>query len=64
MKQTAEKLEGPEAWAAFDNLVTAVLKVPHAEMKRREAEYQRQSKLNPNRRGPKPKASSSRAPHV
>jgi len=63
MKQIAEKLEGPEAWTAFDNLVTAVLKVPHAEIERREAEYQRQSKLNPDRRGPKPKA-SSHAPAV
>ena len=32
MKQTPDKLEGPEAWAAFDNLVTSVLNVPHAEI--------------------------------
>jgi hypothetical protein len=64
MKQTPEQIEGPEAWAAFDSLVTAVLKVPRAEIERREAEYQRQSKLNPNRRGPKPSASSSPAPHA
>jgi hypothetical protein len=64
MKQASQQLEGPEAWAAFDNLVTSVLKVPRAEIERREAEYQRQSKLNPNRRGPKPKASSSRAPRA
>jgi hypothetical protein len=39
----------------FDALVRKVLSVPHEEIMRREAEYKRQSALNPNRRGPKPK---------
>jgi hypothetical protein len=49
-------LEEPEVFAAFDALVRKVLSVPHAEIMRREAEYKRQSALNPNRRGPKVKA--------
>jgi len=43
------------AWAAFASLVTTVMKVPRVEIARREAEHKRQLKLNPNRRGPKPK---------
>jgi hypothetical protein len=39
----------------FKNLLTRVLSVPHSEIVKREAEYRRQSKLNPKRRGPKPK---------
>jgi hypothetical protein len=48
-------IEGTEAAARFDALVRKVLSVPHAEIMRREAEYKRQSAMNPNRRGPKPK---------
>jgi hypothetical protein len=55
--------EGAEAAARFDALVRKVLSVPRAEIMRREAEYKRQSALNPNRRGPKPKAKPS-APAV
>ena len=51
-----EYIEGPEAAARFDALVRKVLSVPHEEIMRREAEYKRQSAMNPNRRGPKPKA--------
>jgi hypothetical protein len=40
---------------AFKALLNRVLAVPHSEIVRREEEYQKQSKLNPNRRGPKPK---------
>jgi hypothetical protein len=40
---------------AFKALLNRVVAVPHAEMVRREEEYQRQAALNPNRRGPKPK---------
>jgi hypothetical protein len=44
-----------EAAARFDAIVRKVLSVPHEEIMRREAEYRRQSALNPNRRGPKRK---------
>ena len=53
MKPRTEPIEGPEAFARFDALVTAVMKVPHSEIVRREAEYKKQSEANPNRRGPK-----------
>jgi hypothetical protein len=56
MKPPSEPIEGPEAAARFDALVRKVLSVPHEEIMRREAEYKRQSAMNPNRRGPKPKA--------
>lgn len=41
--------------ARFDALVRKVLSVPREEIIRREAEYKRQSAMNPNRRGPKRK---------
>jgi hypothetical protein len=53
MKQP--NIEGTEAAARFDALVRKVLSVPHEEIMRREAEYKRQSAMNSNRRGPKPK---------
>lgn len=55
-------IEGPEAVARFDALVRKVLSVPHDEIMRREAEYKRQSAMNPNRRGPKPKRKSATLP--
>jgi hypothetical protein len=58
-KPNPESVEGPETAARFDRLVRKVLSVPHEETMRREAEYKRQSALNPNRRGPKPKAKRS-----
>jgi hypothetical protein len=48
------KMETSE-YDAFNAPLEQVLAVPHAEIVRREAEYQRHAKLNPNRRGPKPK---------
>ena len=51
----------PETYAeydAFKALLGRVLSVPHTEIIRREAEYQKQAALNPNRRGPKPKQKS------
>ncbi len=62
MKHHAEMHEGPEAFTRFDSLVEAVFSVPRSEILKREAEYKKQSKLNPHRRGPKPKASASRVP--
>jgi hypothetical protein len=52
---TPEYIEGPEAYQRFDSLVRKVLSVPHEEIMRREAEYKRQSALNPRKRGPKRK---------
>jgi hypothetical protein len=59
MKPKPEYVDGPEATARFDALVRRVLSVSSEEIKRREAEYKRQSALNPNRRGPKPKVKPS-----
>jgi len=47
--------EGTEAAARFDALMRKVLSVPREEIVCREAEYKRQSALDPNRRGSKPK---------
>jgi hypothetical protein len=56
MKQLEPKpIDGSEAVARFDALVRKVLSVPHEEIVRREAEYKRQSAMNPHRRGPKPR---------
>jgi hypothetical protein len=55
MQRNVESMEDAEAAARFDALVRKVLSVPHEEIVRREAEYKRQSALNPHRRGPKPK---------
>jgi hypothetical protein len=51
----AELPESQEAAARFDALVRKVLSVSHEEIMRREAEYKRQSAMNPHRRGPKRK---------
>jgi hypothetical protein len=40
---------------AFKSLLNRIIAVPHSEIVKREAEYKRQSALNPNRPGPKPK---------
>ena len=53
VKPPSEMIEGPEATKRFDALVRKVLSVSHDELVRREKEYQRQAKQNPNRRGPK-----------
>jgi hypothetical protein len=54
-----DTIEGLDAARRFDALVRKVLSVPHEEIMRRKAEYKRQSKLSPHRRGPKPKLKSS-----
>lgn len=56
---TTHPIEVAEVATRFDALVRKVLSVPHDEIVRREAEYKRQSALNPNRRGPKPKVKPS-----
>jgi len=48
-------IEVPWAAKRYDALVRRVLSVPHEEIMRREAAYQRQSAKNPHRRGPNPK---------
>jgi len=51
--------EGEIAFSRFDALVGSVMSVPRAVILKREAEYKKQSALNPHRRGPKPKAAQS-----
>ena len=53
----ADPATSPE-YDAFKDLLGKVLSVPHSEIVKREAEYQRQAAQNPNRRGPKPKANN------
>jgi len=48
---------------AFTKLVDGVLSVPHAEITRRETEYQKHVALNPKRRGPKRKVKPSADGH-
>ena len=63
---TPEMIEGPEAFARFQNAMKAVLAVPHSEIKKRIEKHRKQAALNPNKRGPKRKAkpSASRVPAV
>lgn len=56
MKANTEMIEGPEAFRRFQNAMRRVLAVPHDVMQRRIAEEKKQAALNPNKRGPKPKA--------
>ena len=48
MKHSAE-------YERFTSLVDSVLAVPHSVIKERVEEHRKQSALNPNRPGPKPK---------
>jgi hypothetical protein len=45
----------PDQFERFDAAVVKVLSVSRDEMRRREAEYKRQTDLNPKKRGPKRK---------
>jgi hypothetical protein len=49
-----ESETSPE-YDAFKVLLNRIIAVPHSEIVKRETEYKRQSLLNPNRPGPKPK---------
>lgn len=46
----------PKEFQAMTSLVDRLLKVPKAEIVRREAQYQEEVAKNPRKRGPKPKA--------
>jgi hypothetical protein len=51
-----EMIEGPAAFARFDNAMKAIISVPHAEIQKRIEAHRKEAAKNPNRRGPKPKA--------
>lgn len=51
-----EMIEGPEAWKRFQKVMKQVISVPNEEIKRRIAAEKEKAALNPNKRGPKPKA--------
>jgi len=52
-------IEGPKAWTRFRNTMIRVLTVSPEELKRRIEAERKASALNPNRRGPKPKKTTS-----
>jgi len=65
MKPHTEMIEGSEAFTRFENAMKKVLSVPHSVIQKRIEEQRKESALNPNRRGPKPKRKpASRAPGV
>ena len=59
MKAKKEYYEGPEALRRFNAAMGKILSVSKEEIVRRESEYKKQSALNPNKRGPKPKRAAS-----
>jgi len=62
MKPHPEMTEGPEAFERFQNVMKAVIAVPHSEIQRRIAQHRKKAALNPNRRGPKRKVKPSASP--
>jgi hypothetical protein len=54
--RTSEMIEGTEAFERFNNAMKSVIAVPHSVIKQRIEEHRKQAALNPNKRGPKPKA--------
>jgi hypothetical protein len=65
MKVSHDMIEGTEAFTRFENAMRAVVAVPHSEIKQRIESHRKESALNPNRRGPKPKKKrASRAPRA
>jgi len=62
MKKKTEYVEGPEAWARFENAMRAVVRVPHAAIQQGIEEHRKESAQNPHKRGPKPKSSVSPGP--
>jgi hypothetical protein len=56
--------ETSSEYGKFKNLLNHILSVSREEIAKRETEYKRQSALNPNRPGPKPKSKQKRASRV
>jgi hypothetical protein len=50
--------EGPEASVKFDKAIRDLLTVPRSTLVRREKAYRKKVAANPNRRGPKRKATT------
>jgi hypothetical protein len=57
-EEMAARYTNPDQAQRFDAAVRKILAVPRSVILKREEEYKRQSALNPNRRGPKPRKSS------
>lgn len=53
--ELAAQYTEPDQAERFDKALRQILSVPHSVIVEREAKYKKQSALNPNRRGPKPK---------
>ena len=62
--KACEMIEGPEAFTRFQAAMTKVLSVPHAVVKAHIEEHRKESAANPNRRGPKRKATKPSASPV
>ena len=54
--------EGPQATTRFKAAMRKILSVPHSEIQKREAEYQKHVAQNPRKRGPKKKIKPSASP--
>lgn len=54
IRAVKEPAASPE-YKAFKGLLNRLIAVPHAEITQREADYKKQSALNPSKPGPKPK---------
>lgn len=54
-----EMIEGPEAYQHFENAMRAALAVPRAVVLQRIEAQRKQADLNPRKRGPKRKVTSS-----
>ena len=58
MKPHTEMIEGPEAFTRFTDAMRKVLTVPRAVVQQRIEEHRKQADKNPNKRGPKRKATA------
>jgi hypothetical protein len=66
MIKSVKESEPSSEYGAFKGLLNRLMAVPHEEMARREAQYKKQSAINPSKPGPKPKRKrgAGRAPAV